>query len=77
MAKPVVSYALTVTEEQLRVLSTACEVFSRIGMGQVDEVNAWIPKAKNPSDREVVRSQLDELERLLRQQLRNIGYGQP
>lgn len=76
MARPVVTYNLTITEEQLQVLSTACEVFSRIGMGQVSETSAWIPKASSPSDREDVRGELNRLEDLLRRQLRYRGIAE-
>ena len=36
-------YVLTMTEEQALVLSSACELLSRIGMGQIEEIAHHIP----------------------------------
>lgn len=38
-------YTLTITEEQARVISIATELFSRVCIGQTDDLRFWKPKA--------------------------------
>lgn len=40
------TYTLTVTEEQLKVISTACELLSRIQGGQIREAFEYLPLKK-------------------------------
>lgn len=46
-------YVLTVSESQARVLSLACELAARIGIGQWREILEWLP----------IKHNLDEAER--------------
>lgn len=39
-----ICYTITVTEKQARVLSMACEVLSRLGMGQLKDAFEHLPK---------------------------------
>jgi len=57
---PMKTYNLQVTEEQLKVISTACELLSRIQGGQIREAFDYLPLKKGV-DWEVYHQIQDEL----------------
>lgn len=55
-------YTLTLTEAQARVLSSACELLSRIGMGQIEECAEYIPEEQiRKPDRLELKQALENL----------------
>lgn len=57
-------YRLELTEEQLQVLSTACEFYARVRMGQFNEI-PWHCLNWNGNDIDNLCNRRDEAEKLL------------
>jgi hypothetical protein len=70
------TYTLTLTEKQLKVISTACELLSRIQGGQIREAFEHLP-LKKPIDYEELRNDFKIIGALLsKHMIGNIdGYG--
>ena len=64
------TYTLTITEAQLQVISTACELLARIQGGQVREVFEHLPLKKD-MDWEAYHDIQDELTRRMPEILKN------
>lgn len=58
------NYTLTITDRQARVLSMACEVLARLGMGQFKDALDHLPEAKN-RDWSVWHDDMEQISRIL------------
>ena len=70
-------YQLSLTERQAQVLTEALDLFSRIGMGQLEEIAYVLRSYTKPSESSsLLSSRLDELKRLARE-ASNVWMGSP
>ena len=58
------NYTLTITERQARVLSMACEVLARLGMGQFKDAFEHLPEAKQ-RDLSAWHDDMEQISRIL------------
>ena len=58
------NYTLTITERQARVLSMACEVLARLGMGQFKDALDHLPEAKK-RDWSAWHDDMEQISRIL------------
>ena len=58
------NYTLTITERQARVLSMACEVLARLGMGQFKDALEHLPEAKQ-RDWSAWHDDMEQISRIL------------
>lgn len=70
-------YHLSLTERQAQVITEALDFFSRIGMGQLEEIAHVLRVYTKPSESSSLQSyRLDELKRLIREAA-NVWMGSP
>lgn len=67
-------YQITLNAEQVQAISTACELFTRIRIGQLDDIT-WkvFPEKLTSDNRELIREYLDRLGLLYRGKLSHYG----